>query len=243
MLFTDRNRRQNRKILVLSCSFVSLFAACAPLALAGDEGVHPATTYRLVAEGSSPTARSQTDRSSGLVMIYLGGSVPEGTNLLAFQYLFGLTTAGNTTGYITPLLFEYSTVGTFTVYTVAGIGKGYEVELNSAPEKIPFDVVVGTKVPTGGNFTFGFVNSIVGASGIPSVTSEGTVEFDTPADGGPGVGGGATNNVWGVTNSYSPSPVVSLGTTFGGPGAPADYTFFPETRTYSAQAIGAIAVK
>src|SRR5580700_2344965 len=121
----------NRKIVVLGCSLVSLFTAFGPRALAGDEGVHPATTYRPVAEGSSPTARSQTDRVAGQVMIYVGGSVPRGTNLLAFQYLFGLTTAGNTTGYITPLLFEYSTVGTFPVYTVAGIGRGYEVELNS----------------------------------------------------------------------------------------------------------------
>ena len=213
-------------------------------ALAGDNGANPATTYTPVAEGSSPTHRSQTDRSSGLVMIYVGGSLPAGTNLLAFQYLFDLTTGGNTTGYLTPLLFEYKPVEAFTVYTVVGIGKGFEVPLNSAPQAIPFDVIAGTKVPTSGNFAFGFVNALVDSSGAPILTSQGVVDFDTPSDAGQGVGGPSTTNDWAVTNSYSPSPVVALGTTFGAPGANADYTFFfPSYRTYSAQAIGALATQ
>jgi hypothetical protein len=32
---------------------------------------------------------------------------------------------GNTTGYITPLLFEYTSVDGYTVYSVAGVGKGF----------------------------------------------------------------------------------------------------------------------
>jgi hypothetical protein len=103
-------------------------------------------------------------------------------------------------------------------------------------------LVEGLKVPTGANFTFGFVNALVDSTGTPVLTSQGAVDFYNPSDGGQGVGGASTTNDWAVTNSYSPSPVVALGTTFGAPGANADYNFlFPPYRTYSAQAIGAIA--
>jgi hypothetical protein len=151
---------------------------------------------------------------------------------------------GNTTGYITPLLFEYTSVDGYTVYSVAGVGKGFEVELNSAPHKIPFDVIVGTKVPTSGNFTFGYINALVNSSGAPVEVSPGSIDFDVPADTGQGVGGAATTNDWAATaNLATPNPTVGLGTTYGY-GGPVDFTFVPPSvtpsRTYSAQAIGAI---
>jgi hypothetical protein len=173
-------------------------------------------------------------------MIYVGGSLPAGTNLAALQYLFDRTTAGNTTGYITPLLFERTAGPTHSVYTVVGIGKGFEVALNSAPQAIPFDVIEGLRVPANGRFTFGFVNAIVNSSGVPVTTSEGAVDFDEPADSGAGAGGTGTTNDWAVSNSYTPSPIVALGTTFAISGA--DYDFFLASRTYSAQAIGAVPV-
>jgi hypothetical protein len=53
-------------------------------------------------------------------------------------YAFDLTTEGNTSGYVTPLLFESVPAGEYTIYTVTGIGKGFEVNLNAAPQAIPF---------------------------------------------------------------------------------------------------------
>ena len=76
--------------------------------------------------------------------------------------------------------------------------------------------------------------------GVPTVTSEGVVDFDQPGDSGGGVGGTGTTNDWAASNSYSPSPVVALGTTFGAEGSNGDYTFYGSSRTYSALAIGAI---
>ncbi len=93
--FTDRKGRQSRKVLVLVCSFVFLFAAFGSRALAGDDTI----SYTPVVEGSTPTHRSETDTFSGQVNIYVGGSFPAGTNLL-YQFLFDVTTAGNTSGYI-----------------------------------------------------------------------------------------------------------------------------------------------
>jgi len=209
-------------------------------ALAGENTVSPATTYTITTQGSTPTHRSQTDRSFGLVMIYVGGSLPAETHPAAFQYLFDLTTAGNTLGYITPLLFEYKSDEAYTAYTVVGIGTGFEVALNSVPHTIPFAVIEGIRAPTNGNFTFGFVNALVNSSGTPVTTSQGVVDFDVPADGGEGVGGAGTANAWAVTNSYSPSPVVALGTTFGASGSGADYTFYGSYRTYSALASGVV---
>jgi len=242
-MFSKGRKKMHRKAIVFGCSFGLLLSAFGSLALADDNtaATKPAASNRLVAEGSTPTHRSQTDRSSGLVMIYVGGSLPAGTNLVALQYLFDLTTAGNTTGYITPLLFERTPGAINTVYTVAGIGKGFQVALSSTPQAIRFEVTEGLRVPPNGHFTFGFVNAGVNSSGVPITTSEGIVDFDQPADNGEGVGGTGTTNDWAVTNSYSPSPVVALGTTFSVSGA--DYDFFPSSRTYSALAIGALPIK
>jgi hypothetical protein len=158
-----------------------------------------------------------------------------------FQYIFDFTEAGNTTGYITPLLFERTSDESYVIYTVVGIGKGFEVSLNSSPRAIPFEVIEGTAVPTNHNFTFGYVNATVNSSGTQLAASSGTVDMDNPPDSGEGVGGAGTTNDWSVTNR-SPYPNVALGTTFGAPGSNATYAFWESYRTYSARAIGVIGV-
>jgi hypothetical protein len=201
-----------------------------------------AQPYTPVAEGSTATHRSVTDQEFAQLNIYVGSSFPAGTRLVAFRYLFDLTTFGNTSGYITPVLFEYKSVEAFTVYTVVGIGKSYEVKLNSLPQTIPFDVVEGTGFTTSGNFTFGFITAMVNSSGTPVQTSQGVVDYaGTYPDGGQGVGGAGTTNDWEWTVG-GPPPIVALGTTFGLDGANTDYTIGQPYRTYSAQAIGVLAV-
>jgi hypothetical protein len=235
MLFTNRNRMWNRNAMVLGC-FVGVLAA-GPHALAGDSGASPPSSYTTVAEGSTATHRAVTDQEFAQLNIYVGGSLPAGTNLLLFRYLFDLTTFGNTSGYITPLLFEYSPDEAFTVYKVVGIGRGFEVKLNPAPQTIPFDVIEGVGVPFGGNFTFGFITALVDAGGVPILTSQGVVDYaGTDPDGGQGVGGAGTTNDWEWTVG-GPPPVVTLGTTFS-LGNNADYVLGQPYRTYSAQVIG-----
>ena len=134
----------------------------------------------MTTQGSSLTSRSQTDGDPGHVYIYVGAPLPAGTTMVQFQFLFDLSTAGNTTAYITPLLFEYKSDEAFTIYTVAGIGKGFEVTLNALAQAIPFSVLEGTTVTTGGNFTFGYINALVGANGVPVVTSPGGPDYDIP---------------------------------------------------------------
>jgi hypothetical protein len=232
-----------RADLALGFLVVFWLTALGPRALAGDNAAN-STTYTPVAEGSTPTHRSVTDDFSGQVNIYVGGSLPAGTNLIAFEYLFDHTTEGNTTGYITPFLLEYKPVEAFTIFTVVGIGKGFDVTLNSAPQAIPFELIEGTKVPTGGNFTFGFTTALVDASGVPVVTSPGVVDYDTPPDGGQGVGGPLTTNDWEWTiGEPGPPPVITLGTTFGLSGSNAGYALGMPYRTYSAAAIGALAAQ
>jgi hypothetical protein len=227
---------QNGKAVVLVCSFGLLVTAFGSSALAGDE----TTSYTPVVEGSTPTHRTEIDSWNGQVFIYVGGSLPTGTNLVAFQFLFDTAqVGGTTTGYITPLLFEYNPVELYTIYTVVGIGKGFDVALNSLPQAIPFEIVERTKVPTGANFTFGFVNALVNSSGVPTATSLGTVDMVSPSVGGEGVGGTGTTNDWvcsGVTETQGPA--IPLGTTFGVSGA--DHGFILPYRTYSAKAIGAV---
>jgi hypothetical protein len=121
MLSTDRKRMHNRKTIVLVCSFGLLLTALGPHAVAGD------SAHTLVNEGSTPTHRTQVDENGGQVYIYAGGSFVAGTHMAELQYIFDFTEAGNTTGYITPLLFERSSVGSYTIYAVVGISKGFEV--------------------------------------------------------------------------------------------------------------------
>ncbi len=172
----------------------------------------------LTAQGSSAIRRAQVDTSPGQVYIYVGGSFPTGTRPAELKYLFDFTTAGNTTGYLTPLLFERVSGEYVTYYVVRGIGDGFFVSLNPLPGRVPFEIAEGLKESTNGNFTFGFVNAIVDLAGNQLDSSPGTVDLDNPADSGPGIGGRGTNNDWAVTN-VSPVPVVAIGTTFGVSGA------------------------
>ncbi len=238
--FTNRQGMRSSKAVAAGCFISLLLTAAGSRAVAGDN----ANSYIPVAEGSTPTHRLQVDTWSGQVYMYVGGPLPVGTNLAAFQYLFDSTEEGNTTGYITPLLFESKTVETYTVYTVVGIGKGFAVKLGSTPQAIPFDVIEGVKVPTNRNFTFGYINALVDASGTPVQSSYGTVDMNNPADTGVGEGGVGTTNDWTATaNLATPTPVVGLGTTFGAAGANVDYTFVVGYRTYSARAIGIVPVQ
>jgi hypothetical protein len=69
------------------------------------------------------------DGDVGQVYIYIGGAFPAGTNLSTFKYLFDHTgPGGNTSGYITPLLFTREVHETSVLYTVAGIGRGFTVD-------------------------------------------------------------------------------------------------------------------
>jgi hypothetical protein len=210
-----------------------LFLIC----LSGSYGLAAEASISII-QGSTPTHRTTTDTNFGEVLIYVGGSLPAGTTPVSLQYCFDLTTAGNTTGYITPLLFYRSPGEFLTTYTVVGIGKGFEVDLTSCPQMIPFDVIEGIKVPSNGNFTFGFVNSLVNSSGVPTVSSQGVIDFDGPADSGNGVGGTSTTNDWAA--SLQGYATVGLGTTFSA-GANTNYSFFLPPRTYSAEVIGTVA--
>ena len=113
------------------------------------------------------------------------------------------------------------------------IGKGFEVELNSAPHAIPFEIVEGIAVPTNAHFTFGFINALVDSSGSPVETSSGVIDFDNPSDGGEGVGGIGTANAWAASSAAY--PVAALGTTFAGPGCTADEIFISRN---SSRAVG-----
>jgi len=197
-----------------------------------------------ITEGSTVTHRSTVDGDSGQVYIYIGGAFPAGTHLVTFKYLYDFTgPEGNTSGYITPLLFERVFDGPYVLYTVAGIGLGFKVNLATGPQTIYFDVVEGIKVPTNGDFTFGYINAFVDAKGEALVRSPGTVDFDLSADPGEGVGGSGTTNDWAVTAQGPPFPVVTLGTTFSSYGAGADFNFFSTSRTYSARASGVVFTK
>jgi hypothetical protein len=239
MFFTNRTKIEFREFVV-GCSIGLLLTAFGSSALAGDNTTTSAASYKLVGEGSRLTHRSNVDGDPAQVYIYSGGTLPIGTNLLEFKYLFDtMSPAGTTSGYITPLLFERTAGETNTVYTVVGIGRGFEVALNSAPQTIPFEVIEGLKVPQNDYFTFGFTNAIVNLSGVSVLTSPGAVDFGQPADAGEGVSGTGSTNDWAATaTSPGPSPVVALGTTFSTSGA--DYSFWPLSRTYSGLAIGAI---
>jgi hypothetical protein len=195
-----------------------------------------------VVEGSSLTHRSIVDGDSGQVYIYIGGAFPAGTSLSTFKYLFDhVGPEGNTSGYITPLLFAREFHETYVLFTVVGIGRGFTVDLNSAPGTILFDIAKGIKVPTNAEFTFGYINAFVNASGDQLVMSPGTVDMDETLDGGEGVGGAGTTNAWAVTAQGPPFPTVGLGTTFGSAGSGANFTFFSSSRTYSAVAVGSVA--
>ncbi len=196
----------------------------------------PPTTYKATIQGSAPKSRPSIDGYSGSVYIYTGGPLPALTYPAAFQFFFNTSATGSTTGYITPLLFEIQPVGQYAVYIVRGIGKGFEVSLKPSPQTIPFSIVQGDKFTPSGNFTFGFINALVGSTGIPTAVSEGAVEYDTPSVGGSGEGGPGTTNEWAASSSQDTD--VALGTTFGVSGSNSADNLFSGYRTYSALVLG-----
>jgi len=227
----------NVNLQTLMAAACLVFTAFGTSSLAAEESTSPAA-YKHTLQGSAPTARQTTDGYSGSVYIYTGGAFPIYTYPIAFQYLFGLSGAGNTTGYITPLLFEPQAVGQYTVYIVRGIGKGSEVSLNPAPQTIPFEILEGTKITTSGQFTFGFINALVDSHGTPLAVSQGAVEYVNPAVSGSGEGGPATTNNWAASSTQDTN--VALGATFGVSGSNAANNLFTGYRTYSALAVGVV---
>ena len=219
----------------------ALVGALAGLLLTGFGSQAVAASPPILEEGSTVTLRSLVDHDPGEVYIYVGGVFPAGTKPVAFKYFFGSAFDGNNTGYITPLLFAQTpgANGTY-ICTVIAIGEGYQVELSSAPQVIPFKIVKGLQGTSDESFTFGYINAMVDSSGIPTQTSYGTITYDYPADGGEGVGGTGTTNDWGVTATPPTAPVVTLGTTFGPIQSGATYTFYEGYRTYSAEAVGIV---
>ena len=196
-----------------------------------------APSYNTTIQGSAPIHRNVTDTVSSTVDIYVGGSLPSGTRPVAFQFLYDETTAGNKSGFITPLLFEYKSVEASTVYTVVAIGRGFPVQLSPSVQTIPFEVIAGIKVTTGNLFTFGFISASVDANGIPVQQSQGVVDFDTPSDTGQGSGGAGTTNDW-LYNTTVSVENVSLGRTFGLSNA--DQQMGLPYRTYAAQIVGIV---
>ncbi len=203
-----------------------------------DRAQAPDAPAALVAEGSTPTYRNNADGAIGQVYIYTGGTFPLGTLPTELRFLWDFEgPADNTTGFLTPLLFEESVSGEYTLFRVVGIGKAFPVRLQAGPAAIPIDIVVGSRVTLNRRTTFGFVNGLVDANGIQYGSTAGTVDYVGPQDGGTGVGGPGTTNYWGAT--YQPYPPrVSLGITFGVSGSGATYPFYSNPRTYSAEALG-----
>lgn len=202
----------------------------------------PIATTATVTEGSTTTHRSNTDSDTGEVFIYIGGSFPKGTSPTTFTFLWDFVgRGGNSTGYITPLLLERAPGPFYTTYVVRAIGQGFSVGINSSPQTIPFTIVEGVTTTPNIDFTFGYVNALVSASGQETASSAGTVDMDYPADSGPGVGPHSLNE-WAATGDNPPIS-VALGTTIGGAGTDFAWVNFYPVRTYSAQAQGTVSAQ
>jgi len=139
---------------------------------------------------------------------------------------------------MTPLLFERVPGPFYTIYVVRAIGQGSSVAISSSPQTIPFSIVEGNPGTTNFEYTFGYVNAMVNASGQEVTMSSGTVDMDYPADSGPGVGGPKTLDTWVATGEAGIT--VALGTTFSDSGADFGWVNYYPIRTYSAQAQGTV---
>ena len=206
-----------------------LFTGLQPAARAGENTGNAPDSGTITAQGSRDTHRVEIDAFYAEVYIYVGGSLPAGTDLTELQFLFD---QGSASGYITPILFEQSSPG---IFAVRGIGTGVQVSRSSASQTIPFGIVEGRRITDNASYTFGFINAIVNVSGAPVLTSPGVVDYVSPANDHHGVGGPETTNSWGATETGL-TPIVALGTTFGAAGT--EYPFTLPYRTYSAFALG-----
>jgi len=204
----------------------------------------PALAGSTQPEGSSITPRAFEDTAAGQVFIYDGGSFNSGVNVNApasnfsFDFSHENDNFNDPTGVITPILFQQTSPGNFAV---VGIGTGHTVSVGSS-YSFDFGLTSGTSVTTNGNYTFGLINALVGATGSLITTSTGTVDWDSPADGGQGVGGAGTTNAWLFTPTDGIT-TVALGTTFSTTGNPATTPYLLDSgRTYSASLTGAPSV-
>ena len=193
--------------------------------------------------GSQAIPRDNLDTASGSVYIYAGGTVPSGSEMGSFTFYGSATSPG----YITPILFEQTSSG---VFAVRGLGTGRIVTGSSSPQSFGFDRAIGSDIAANGNYTFGFINSLLDSSGDAVAQSTGTVDMTFEAvQPGNGLGGAATSNRW----VYTPSTLgidVPLGTTFGVPGTVADFVLNDPSsdpvnhssldRTYSANLSAAV---
>jgi hypothetical protein len=204
----------------------------------------PALAGPTETEGSSISPRSFEDTAAGQVFIYDGGSFSSGVNVntpannFSFDFSHENFNGDDPTGVITPILFEQTSPGNLEV---VGIGTGHTVSVGSS-YSFDFGLTSGTSVTTNGNYTFGFINALVGANGTPTVVSTGTVDWDDPADGGQGVGGAGTTNDWLFTPTDG-NITVALGTIYSTTGNPAANPFLVDSdRTYSATSTGGVGV-
>ncbi len=184
-------------------------------------------------EGSATIHRTFTDSSSGQVYLYAGGSFDAGDRLTTFTWL----NDNGHVGYMTPILFEQTSPG---VYTVRGVGENVSPVVSGSVQSAAFTLAYGTDVTTNGNFTFGWINAQVDSSGNQAANSAGTVDWNEFADGLPGVGGPGTTDTWFFTPTDS-GINVALGTTFYTPGNSGNFNLnnpafggFNSDRTYSA---------
>jgi len=157
------------------------------------------------------------DISPGQVYIYPGGAFDEGLQMGTLTF-FGHGYSGDR--YMTPILVDEIVDD---VFTVRGVGTGRTVTASPMSQSFDFALQYGIDVTTGPGFTFGFINSLVDASGTRIVSSTGTVDhtLDLGVEPGNGVGGPDSTN----RRVFTPGGDVrvALGTTFGVPGATVDF--------------------
>lgn len=192
--------------------------------------------------GSATIDRANIDLASGGTYIYAGGNFDALQRVTTFSfYVDGF----DGSRFLTPVLFE--NVGD-DVFAVRGIGTGRTVTSSDAPQAFAFAVQTGTDVTANGNFTFGFVNSLVNGTGAVQSTSQGATDFkEAPIAPGSGLSAGSTNRF--VFTLGEGVPNIAPGTTFGRAGTGATYTNlndpqgtgFNGDRTYSAN-LAAVAV-
>jgi hypothetical protein len=222
----------------MKLSALTILTIAVFLPKANAQTTNAAASTTSVTEGSTTTHRSNVDSDGGEIFIYIGGAFPKGTSPQSFTFLWDFVgRGGNSTGYITPLLFERVPGPFFTTYVVRAIGQGFPVAISSSPQTIPFNILEGVSVTPDNDYTFGYVNALLNSSGQEASSSAGTVDMDYPADGGPGVGPHSLNT-WAATGDDVTS--VVLGTTVGGGGTDYPWVNFYPVRTYSAQVQGTV---
>ncbi len=183
------------------------------------------------AEGSATVPGDSSDGAYGQVYIYGGGHFNSGVQVRSITWYSNLSGGASL---ITPILFEQTGTSP-AVYTIRGVGATVNSTNSTSPQTAPFVLLYGTDKTTNGNFTWGFVNSSVNASGVQGATSAGAVDFTSNNLTGPGVGGEGTTNEWYFTpSSFGPSITLNLGYGFGLGGGGNFSLYTGGARNYSA---------